>query len=55
MIQLGGFIDQIAAQQHGVRFGLAHGPDDLPGEILRALRSKVNIADVDQATRVVTR
>ena len=55
LIQFRRFIDQIAAQQHDVGLTLTHGPNHLPGEILRAFRPKMNIADVHQATRVVPR
>jgi len=55
MVQFRRFINQIAAQQHNVGFGLTHGPDHLPSEILRAFRPEMNIADVHQATRIVPR
>ena len=55
LVQFRRFIDQVAAQQHTVGFGLTHGPNHLPREILRAFRPKMNIADVHQATRVAPR
>jgi hypothetical protein len=49
------FIDQIAAQEHTVRVGIAHCFDHLPTEVIGAFPPKMNVADIHQATRVIPR
>lgn len=46
-------INQVATQKHGVGLALINGRNDLPAQQLRTTTSQVNIADVQQSTRVM--
>jgi hypothetical protein len=55
LAQLGWAIDEIATQEHGIRFASIHRIDHLPAQFVAAAAAKMNIADIHQAARIVTR
>jgi hypothetical protein len=53
--QLVAMVRQIAPQQHHIRIRASDGIEDLPAESVGTPLSEVNVADVEQSTRVVPR
>ena len=53
--QLGGAVHQVATQQHHIRIAPCHGIQYLPAQRFGATVSEVDVADIQQPTRVVPR
>jgi len=53
--QLGGTVHQVAAQQHHIRIAASHGIQYLPTEPVGTTLPEVNVADIQQPTRVMPR
>jgi hypothetical protein len=53
--QLGGMVHQVAAEQHHIRFAAGDGIEYLRAQNLGTALPEVNVADIQQSTRVVPR
>jgi hypothetical protein len=53
--QLGGTVHQVASEQHHIRIAPGHSVQYLPAQGLGATVSEVNVTDIQQSTRVVSR
>ena len=53
--QLGGTVHQVASEQHHIRIAPGHGVQYLPTQGLGSTLSEVNVTDIQQSTRVVSR
>lgn len=55
LTQLGGTVHQVAPQQHYIGIAANHGIQDLPAQPVGTTGPEVNVADIQQPTRIVSR